>query len=269
MSRTVDFMNSAAAPQVDIDGIVQAITDYMEPWYGAGHEKLAHAIHPTIVKRKFYTIPRTGVFVLRQVNSQQLIELAKDTEIHPRREDGEWRCDIVVYDIFENIATAKSIGSTWTDYIHLAKLDGRWQIMHILFDNPREDVPPADDAAINQTIRDYMESWYCYEAERLAKSFHPALVKRGFYPLREGGATCISISTVSEMVERVKSSSMSGRPLRPKSEWIVEIEIYDIYQQIATAKAVGDGWVDYLHLADVNGEWKLVNILYDRPSNYS
>ena len=57
------------------------------------------------------------------------------------------------------------------------------------------------------------------------------------------------------------------KPLRPKEEWVVEIEILDIYQQIATAKAVGNGWVDYFHLADVNGDWKIINILYDRPSN--
>ena len=43
----------------------------------------------------------------------------------------------------------------------------------------------------------------------------------------------------------------------------------DTYQQIATAKTVGDGWIDYLHLAEVNGEWKIINILYDRPSNYN
>lgn len=267
MSRTTRFLNTSAVPQEDLDGIVQAITDYMEPWYGAGHEKLVYAIHPTIVKRKFYPILGTGKFVLRQVNAQQLIELAKDSDIHPKKDAKEWHCDIVIYDVFQNIATAKAVGSTWSDYIHLAKIDDRWQIMHILFENPREDVAPANSDAIEQTILDYMESWYSTEYERLEKSFHPALVKRGFYPLRQGGAACISISTVSEMVERVKASSMSGKPGRPKDEWVVETEIYDTYQQIATAKTVGDGWVDYLHLADVNGEWKIINILYDRPAN--
>ena len=267
MSRTIELFQTIDAPHTDVEGIVQAITDYMEPWYGAGHEKLVHAIHPTIIKRKFYPVPKTGVFVLRQVNSHQLIELAKDSDLHPQKDPDEQQLDIIVFDIFQNIATAKAIGSSWSDYIHLAKLDGRWQIMHILFDNPRDDVIPANQAAIHQTLLDYMESWYSNEYQRLAKSFHPALVKRGFYPLRPGGTACISISTVSEMIERVRASSMSERPQPPKDEWVVEVEIFDVYQQIATAKTVGDGWVDYLHLADINGEWKIINILYDRPSN--
>jgi len=90
-------------------------------------------------------------------------------------------------------------------------------------------------------------------------------VKRGFYPLGQSGVNAISISTYSEMVERVRASSLSDKPCRPKNEWVVDIEILDVYQQIATAKTIGDGWVDYVHLADVNGEWKIVNILYDRP----
>jgi hypothetical protein len=261
---TLSKPKTKAAP-AEIEAITQAITDYMEPWYGAGHEKLVDAIHPSIVKRKFYANPETGVFVLGQTTADQLIGIAKDCAAQGSKPADQWQNDITILDVFQNIATAKSVGSMWTDYLHLAKLDGRWQIMHILFDNPRDDVPAADQQAIHQTILDYMESWYSHEYERLDRSFHPALMKRGFYPLRQSGVPCISISTVSEMVERVRGNSLSDKPRLPKDEWIVEIEILDVYQEIATSKTVGKGSVDYMHLADVNGEWKIVNILYDLP----
>jgi hypothetical protein len=264
MSKNVELLSTVTAPEAEINGIVQAITDYMEAWYGAGHEKLVDAIHPTIVKRKFYAIHGTGVYALRQVNAHQLIELAKDSDLHPQKPTSEWRNDIIIYDVFQDIATAKSVGSNWTDYIHLAKLDGRWQMMHVLFDNPRNSVPESDSKSIFQTLLDYMESWYSHEFERLERSFYPAVVKRGFYPLNQSEVKCISISTFSEMIERVRAASLTDRSPRSKDEWVVEINILDIYQQIATAKAVGDGWVDYVHLADVNGEWKIINILYDR-----
>ena len=77
-----------------------------------------------------------------------------------------------------------------------------------------------------------MESWYSREYARLERSFYPAVVKRGFYPLRSNGVNCISISTISEMIERVRASSLSGKPRRPKEEWVVDIEILDVYQQI-------------------------------------
>ncbi len=273
---------SVTASQADIQGITQSISDYMECWYGAGHEKLPAAIHPTIVKRKFPTNPDTGNTVIRQSSSFQLLEIAKfcaKEENHLPRE--QWRNDITVYDVFQNIASAKAIGSSWVDYIHLAKLDGRWQIMHIAFDNPREQDKPreqakprepanagqdseTDLAMINQALVDYMESWYCGGYERFTRAVHPALVKRGFYPLRFGGGIAISVSTVSDMTENLRASSLKGKQ-RPKDEWQADITIFDVFQTVATAKAVGAGWVDYVHLAKMNGEWKIVNILYDLP----
>jgi hypothetical protein len=269
MDTSLEYSNTNTLPQKEKDGITHAIIDYMEPWYGLGHaSKLVHAIHPTIIKRKFYQVASTGVSVLRQVTAHQLIELAKDTTVHPRNPNTKGRCDIVIYDVFHNIATAKAIGSTWSDYIHLAKLDDRWQIMHILFENPRENVPSANNDAIRKTLLDYMESWYTNEYKRLEKSFYPAVVKRGFYPL-SGGQVCISITTISEMVERMKGAWLRRNQSHSTHRGRVEVEILDTYQQIATAKTVGDGWIDYLHLAEVNGEWKIINILYDRPSNYN
>ncbi len=265
MTLTKENTPTLEASPADLEGVTQAITDYMECWYGVGHEKLPQAIHPTIVKRVFRPNPDTGNSALRQVTASQLVETAKVSAQRDNLPPDQWRNDITIYDVFQNIATAKSVGSFWTDYLHLAKLDGRWQIMHILFDNPREDVPEADPEAIHQTILDYMESWYSYEHDRLERAFHPALVKRGFYPHGQSGNIVISVSPVSRMIENLRAASMKKKP-RPKEQWVADITIYDVYQGIATAKSVGDGWVDYLHLADVNGEWKIINIFYDRPS---
>ena len=48
MSQTIKILEAVNASQNNIDGIVQSITDYMEPWYGAGHEKLVDAIHRSL-----------------------------------------------------------------------------------------------------------------------------------------------------------------------------------------------------------------------------
>ncbi len=266
MNQSVTITPTVTASQADTQAIAQAISDYMECWYGVGHEKLPAAIHPTIVKRKFPTNPDTGNAFIRQTTSFQLLEVAKfcaQEEHHLPQE--RQRNDITIYDVFQNIASAKAIGSSWVDYIHLAKLDGRWQIMHIAFDNPCESEQDAetDLEMINQTLVDYMESWYCGGYERLERAIHPALVKRGFYPMRHGGIA-ISVSTVSEMIENLRASSLKGEP-RPKDQWRADISIFDVFQTVATAKAIGAGWVDYVHLAKMNGDWKIVNILYDLP----
>ena len=40
------------------------------------------------------------------------------------------------------------------------------------------------------------------------------------------------------------------------------LEILDIYNRIATVKVVSDNWVDYLHLIKLDGNWSIVNILW-------
>lgn len=271
MGQNVTLAPTVTASQADIQDITRAISDYMLCWYGAGHEKLLGAIHPTIVKRKFPTNPDTGNTVIKQPSFFQLVEIAKFcARDENRAPTDKWRNDITIYDVFQNIASARAIGSSWVDYIHLAKLDGQWQIMHIAFDNPheqdngRQDHDETDLEMINQALLDYMESWYCGGYERFTQAIHPALVKRGFYPLRLGGAIALSVSTVSDMIENLRASALKSKP-RPRDQWRADITVFDVFQTVATAKAIGAGWVDYVHLAKVNGEWKLVNILYDRP----
>ena len=47
-------------------------------------------------------------------------------------------------------------------------------------------------------------------------------------------------------------------PPKPKDD----IKILDIYNRIGTVKIVSDNWVDYLHLMKLDGEWSIINILW-------
>ena len=44
------------------------------------------------------------------------------------------------------------------------------------------------------------------------------------------------------------------------------VEILDIYNRIATVKIVSDNWVDYLHLIKLDGEWSIINILWQHKN---
>lgn len=41
-----------------------------------------------------------------------------------------------------------------------------------------------------------------------------------------------------------------------------KIEILDIYNRIANVKLVSDNWVEYLHLIKLDGEWTVINIIW-------
>jgi len=49
--------------------------------------------------------------------------------------------DVTILDRYENAATVEIVASDWIDYLHIAKLDGRWQIVNVLWE--RKPEPPG------------------------------------------------------------------------------------------------------------------------------
>ena len=46
----------------------------------------------------------------------------------------ERRKDVTIFDIYQNAASAKIEASSWVDYLHLAKWNGRWLIVNVLWE---------------------------------------------------------------------------------------------------------------------------------------
>jgi Putative lumazine-binding len=40
-----------------------------------------------------------------------------------------------ILDIYGGAASARVRGATWVDYMHLAKFNGRWRIINVLWEN--------------------------------------------------------------------------------------------------------------------------------------
>jgi hypothetical protein len=40
------------------------------------------------------------------------------------------------------------------------------------------------------------------------------------------------------------------------------VTILDVYNDIATVRAESAGYIDYLHIGKVNGEWVIINVLW-------
>lgn len=58
---------------------------------------------------------------------------------------------------------------------------------------------------------------------------------------------------------------MSQRPV-PEEEWVDDVKILDVCENTAAVRVDAAQWIDYLHLARWNGEWKIVNVLWEmRP----
>lgn len=119
--------------------------------------------------------------------------------------------------------------------------------------------PDRDEEAIRGAALDYIEGWYEGSVERMTRAVHPELAKR--IVTNEAGVSRVDQMGASTLVANVRRGG--GRDT-PKARQQKEITILDRYENVASVKVVASDWIDYLHLAKVDGRWVIVNVLWER-----
>lgn len=67
-------------------------------------------------------------------------------------------------------------------------------------------------------------------------------------------------TTKEQIIDFARDWNKSNMHFPPKPN--NQVRILDIYNRIATVKLVSDNWVEYLHLIKLDGEWTIVNLLW-------
>ena len=124
---------AVTGPADDRAAIRQAALDYIEGWYEGNAARMESALHPELAKRIVRTNPQNRRSQLDQMSALTLVlgtrrGGGKDTP--PARQQK----DVIILDVFENAASAKVVASDWVDYMHLAKSNGRWVIVNVLWE---------------------------------------------------------------------------------------------------------------------------------------
>jgi putative lumazine-binding protein len=126
----------AAAQQqtnADREAVRQAVLDYVEGIYNVEPARIERSVSPNLAKMGFYRPPADSAYRPgRAMTFQQLVEISKNFN-----KDGKLSKDapkdIVIYDVLDQTATVKLTADWGTDYMHLAKIDGKWMIVNVLW----------------------------------------------------------------------------------------------------------------------------------------
>ena len=118
-------------------------------------------------------------------------------------------------------------------------------------------------AAIKETVLNYIEGFYQADAERMDKALHPELAKRVIRRDQEGN--CFINPMVKTQLVFYTKHNKNQNELNKEEEFKAEITIFDIYENIASVKATTNkfAFIDYIHLGKFNGEWKIINVLWE------
>jgi hypothetical protein len=132
---TILILASAAKSQTPADAaaIKQTALDYIEGYYEGNAERMENALHPDLAKRIVRTNPQNGKSALGQMSAMTLVQVTRAGGGKDTPKDKQQK-DVTILDVFENAASVKVIASDWIDYLHLAKFNGHWVIVNVLWE---------------------------------------------------------------------------------------------------------------------------------------
>jgi hypothetical protein len=121
----------------------------------------------------------------------------------------------------------------------------------------------TDKDLVYAAIEDYVDGLYLAQPDRIKKSVHPELMKKGFWKGKDKTDYAYDgIMTFTQLVELAGKWNAKG--WLPKDA-VKKIEIFDVQDQTATGKLTAHWGTDYFQLAKFDGKWMIVNILWQGP----
>lgn len=121
----------------------------------------------------------------------------------------------------------------------------------------------SDRDLVYAAVEDYVDALYLVQPDRIKKSVHPELMKKGFWKGKDKTEYSYEgIMTFDQLYELAAKWNAKGWLAK---DAVRKIEIYDVQDQTASAKLTAYWGTDYFQLGKFDGKWLIVNILWQGP----
>lgn len=251
--------------------VAKAIEEYVRARYAGDVETAQSRVHEAIARRSVsdtYWGQPSDEWV--RPYTRDMLAFYADPGSAQRLDDpSSGRCDIEVFDVEQTSASARVVMEDAVDYLHMIHVNGRWVIGDsavILLDEPGKKPPALSDRhadRIVQLSRDYCVGFYEIDGNKVQETCHPSLSKRSVEQAQ------LSDGTQLEFMRGITYEEIRILGETFNTQWgfdpddRCEVEIYEIRGNVAAVKMTGTVWFDYFHLMEVNGEWSIVNIMFE------
>lgn len=116
----------------DLAAIRQAVLDYAQGWYEGDAERMRRSLHPELAKRAILRDARTGEERFHHLSHQQMVDKTRQGGGSDTPSDKHFY-DVTILDVYDAMACARAESYEYVDYLHLARSDGRWVIVNVLW----------------------------------------------------------------------------------------------------------------------------------------
>jgi len=129
---SLSFSISAQVTDADKAAIKQTALNYAEGWYEGNADKMESSLHPNLAKRRAVTNEK-GQSRLDELSALGLVQGTR-TGFGKQTPKEQQQKDVTILDITGNAAIVKLEMRDWVDYMHIAKFNGKWVIVNVLWE---------------------------------------------------------------------------------------------------------------------------------------
>ncbi len=254
-------------PAADQAAIVATVLDYGDGYYSGAPERMERAIHPDLNKVVVQSFPLTGRFAVGYSTYSGLIEITRSKigALPPERR----KIQATALSVKGDVALAKVTSAMFNDFLTLIRVDSAWKIVNVLWvpgsDAPnRPKLPPSDAAKDREgaarAVANFVLAVQSSDATLLEQVLHPEVNMAGFGAL-PNAKPAINRTRYSGLVEAARAKLI---PVVPEGARSDKTTIADVMDGMAMAEVTLPNAFFVLQLANLNGEWKIFNILNQR-----
>ena len=125
-----------AFAQEDKKLVEEAVLDYVDGFYFGDTARLTRSISPAVVKYGYYRKKDETKYAGEPMSFQEMLDYAITVKKRNNPNADKLAKKVEVLDCLDQTAAAKLHAWWGTDYILLAKLNGKWMITHVLWQSP-------------------------------------------------------------------------------------------------------------------------------------
>ncbi len=121
------------------EGVRRAVLDYVEGFYEGDTAKLERGVSTDVQKYGFWIPDDSAEYEGGTMPWPELLEYAREFKESGQPTPSDAPKEIEIFDVLDQTASAKLTAWWGTDYLLLAKINGRWMIRMVLWQTPASD----------------------------------------------------------------------------------------------------------------------------------
>lgn len=118
------------------EAVRRAALDYLEGFYEGDSTKIVRSVRPDVRKVGYYKGNNAATYTPDEMPFGNFLSYVRNFRSNNRTTPATAPREVTVGEVNDQTATAKIVAWWGIDYLHLAKYDGKWMIVNVLWQSP-------------------------------------------------------------------------------------------------------------------------------------